>query len=285
MLTYTKGNNQLVEIKQRYMLIQESDADTTQKEEDDNQPNEPEFNDRSATQHLVHGTKQLSNAIPAGITFGAIATAASIVVGGALGTLKIAILQVLITQAINNGDWDKVIQGYGEVGITAVELVAILAILGIPLISLGPLISSCKIVDGAYSILAGISSAIVPKGWGNKVSTAMNSLRTISMNIAAGIPLSVVYGLGHAVGGVASGATEVARGVVNGIADTVTGKPIEGIKSIGKGVYDGAKDVGSGLYHGAKSVGSGVYNGAKELGGGIYNGIKSVGSSIYNIGK
>lgn len=277
MLTYSKHNNQLVEIKQQYFIIQESEK------EEDNKPSEPEFNDRSATQHLVHGTKQLSNAIPAGITFSAIATAASIVVGGALGTLKIAILQVLITQAINNGDWNKVIQGYGEVGITAVELVAILAILGIPLISLGPLITSCKLVDGAYSILAGISSAVVPKGWGNKVSTAMNSLRTISMNIAAGIPLSVVYGLGHAVGGVASGATEVARGVVNGIADTVTGKPIEGAKHIGKGLYNGAKEVGSGAYYGAKSIGGGVYDVAKELGSGVYNGAKAVGNSIANI--
>lgn len=279
MLTYTKGNNQLIEIKQRYLLIQESEK------EEDNKPSEPEFKDRSATQHLVHGTKQLSTAIPTGITFGAIATAASIVMGGAIGTLKISILQVLISKALNDGDWNKVIQGYGEVGITAVELVAILAILGIPLISLGPLISSCKLIDGAYSLLSGISSSIVPKGWGNKVSTAMNSLRTISMNIAAGIPLSVVYGLGHAVGGVASGATEVARGVVNGIADTVTGKPIEGAKHIGKGLYNGAKEVGSGVYYGAKSVGSGVYDGAKELGSGIYNGIKTVGNSIANIGK
>ena len=276
MLTYSKHNNQLVEIKQQYLIIQES-------KEEDNKPSEPEFNDRSATQHLVHGTKQLSNAIPAGITFGAIATAASIVMGGAIGTLKISILQVLITKALNDGDWNKVIKGYGEVGITAVEVVAILALLGIPLISLGPLISSCKLIDGAYSLLAGMSSAIVPKGWGNKVSTAMNSLSTLSMNIAAGIPLSVIYGVGQTGGGNASGATEVARGVVNGIADTVTGKPIEGAKHIGKGLYNGAKEVGSGAYYGAKSIGDGVYDVAKELGSGVYNGAKAVGNSIANI--
>lgn len=264
MLTYSKHNNQLVEIKQQYLIIQES-------EKEDNKPNKPEFNDRSATQHLVHGTKQLSTAIPTGITFGAIATAASIVMGGAIGTLKISILQVLITKALNDGDWNKVIQGYGEVGITAVELVAILALLGIPLISLGPLISSCKLIDGAYSLLAGVSSAIVPKGWGNKVSTAMNSLSTISMNIAAGIPLSVIYGLGQTVGGIASGATEVARGVVNGIADTAIGKPIEGVKHIGKGLYNGTKEIGGGIYNGVKTVGSGVYNGAKAVGNSIAN--------------
>ena len=265
MLTYSKHNNQLVEIKQQYLIIQESEK------EEDNKPSEPDFKDRSATQHLVHGTKQLSTAIPTGITFGAIATAASIVMGGAIGTLKISILQVLITKALNDGDWNKVIQGYGEVGITAIELVAILAVLGIPLISLGPLISSCKLIDGAYSLLAGISSAVVPKGWGNKVSTAMNSLSTLSMNIAAGIPLSVVYGVGQTVGGIASGATEVARGVVNGIADTVTGKPIEGAKNIGKGLYNGTKEIGGGVYNGVKTVGSGVYNGVKAVGNSIAN--------------
>lgn len=285
MLTYTKGNNQLIEIKQRYMLIQESEDTVKKSDDDDNQENEPAFKDRSSADHLVHGTKQLSSAIPTGITFSTIFTAVSILFGSVFSVVKINLVSLLIDEAIRTGDWNAVIKGYSEVGITVIELVAILSILGIPLISIGPLITSLKVIDGANSLLAGLTTAALPKGWGANISKAMDTLNTISINIAAGVPLSVIFGIGQAVSGVAIGASEVARGVTYGIANTVTGKPIEGIKSIGKGVYDGTKDIGSGIYNGARSVGSGVYNGAKELGSGIYNGIKTVGNSIANIGK